>query len=134
MFIESWNAKDLDGLVGLLAEKVTARNPLTQKEIVVPKAAFRGSLQANMAMFPDLTMRVDRLIIQGEGVAIEEVEKSTYTPTGRFYVMPVACFMRVNPQGEIYEMHNYWDTATYFQQLDTDPASFMKAIYGTEKV
>jgi steroid delta-isomerase-like uncharacterized protein len=130
LFIETWNQKDLEGLVALLADPVNARNPLTQQEVTIPKANFRSALQNSMANFPDLTMRLDRLIVQGDGVAIEEMENATYAATQRTYLMPVASFIRVNPEGLICEIHNYWDTATYFQQLGMDAEAFSKVIYG----
>lgn len=133
-FIETWNHKDLDGLVALFAEQVVARNPIVGRAASIPKALFRTALQNNMQTFPDLTMRLDRLTCDGETVAIEELESATFTLTGRSYKMPVACFFRVNADGEITEMHNYWDTRTFFEQLGVDADTFMKTMYGSATI
>jgi steroid delta-isomerase-like uncharacterized protein len=131
MFIDAWNRKDLDGVSALLGEQVTVRNPMSKQETIISKAVFRSVLQKNMETFPDLQMRVDRLIADGEPVAIEELENATFTVTNQSYLMPVACFVKVNPGGLIIEMHNYWDTDTYFRQLRTDPEILSQTLYGS---
>lgn len=132
--IETWNHKDLDGLVALFAEQVEARNPIVGRVVSIPRDLFRTALQNNMQTFPDLNMRLDRLTADGESVAIEELESDTFTLTGRSYQMPVACFFRVNTDGEIIEMHNYWDTHTFFEQLGVDADTFMKRMYGLASI
>lgn len=130
LFFDAWNRKDLDGLVALLGAQVNGRNPLSGQENAIAKEDFRTILQKNLQAFPDLHMRVDRLISDGEIVAIEELETATLAFTNQSYEMPVACFFRVNSEGMIVEIHNYWDTKTYFQQIGTDPETLSQALYG----
>lgn len=74
-------------------------------------------------------MRLDRVIVNDDSVAVEELETAVLTATNRSYSMHVACFFRVNTEGLIVEIHNYWDTKTYFEQLETDPKALEKILY-----
>jgi steroid delta-isomerase-like uncharacterized protein len=131
LFFDAWNKKDIDGLMALLDSKVSGRNPLSGQERIITKEAFRTVLRRNMKSFPDLHMRVDRAVADGEIVAVEEFETATLTSANQSYEMPVACFFRVNADGLIVEIHNYWDTKTYFQQLATDPEALSRMLDGS---
>ena len=89
--------------------------------------------------FPDAKMEITTIVAHGDTVALEEVETGTFggplevatltiPPTNQSYEMYAACFFRVNAEGLIAEMRNYWDTRSYFQQLGIDPESFSKVM------
>lgn len=73
LFFDAWNKQDIDGLMALLNSKVSGRNPLSRQERVITKEAFRTVLRRNMKAFPDLHMRVDRTVTDGEVVASRRV-------------------------------------------------------------
>jgi limonene-1,2-epoxide hydrolase len=80
-------------------------------------------------------MAITKIIAHGDTVALEEVETATFKeplevatltvpPTNSSYELRVACFFRVNADRLIAEMRNYWDTRTFFQQLEIHLESF----------
>jgi steroid delta-isomerase-like uncharacterized protein len=101
----------------------------------VGKEGVRKGIEAYNKAFPDLEMAITKVVAQDDTVAVEEVETATFKeplevatltlpPTNRPYELRVACFFRVNADGLIAEMRNYWDTRTFFQQLGVDLESF----------
>jgi ketosteroid isomerase-like protein len=116
-FFQAWNTKDLDGLEGVLAPQVSGRNPLSDREVTLSREAMRNAIEHNMAVFPDLHMEIENIVCDHGVVAVEEIETATLAATGATYRMAVSCFLRVNAAGQITDMHNYWDTDTYFGQL-----------------
>ncbi len=116
-FFEAWNAKDVDGLAAVLAPQVSGRNPVFG-EVTLSREAMRNAIRQNMAVFPDLHMEIESMVCDGGVVAIEEIETATLAATGATYRMAVSCVLRVNADGQITDIHNYWDTDTYFRQLN----------------
>jgi steroid delta-isomerase-like uncharacterized protein len=100
-------------------------------------------MEAYNKAFPDLKMAITKIVAQDDTVVVEEVEIATFKeplevatltlpPTNRPYELRVACFFRVNAEGLIAEMRNYWDTRTFFQQLGIDLESlstFIKSVW-----
>jgi ketosteroid isomerase-like protein len=127
-FIQAWNNRDLDGLLAVLAPSVSGRNPLSPREADIPNEAAAMMVRRYMAAFPDLRMRVDAIVAAGAVVAVEETETATLSATGRSYTMPVSCFFTVGPEGQITRIHNYWDTGTYFEQLDATPQALTQIL------
>jgi steroid delta-isomerase-like uncharacterized protein len=137
-FFDQWNAYDVDGAVALLDSEVVASNPLVLQRRSGKEGARKGIAAYNKA-FPDLKMEITTIVAHGDTVAVEEVETATFKgpleaatlaipPTNKSYELRVACFFRVNAEGLIAEMRNYWDTRTFFQQLGIDLESFSKVM------
>jgi len=135
-FFDRWNKHDVDGAAALLDSEVVGSNPLAAQR-KIGKEGSRKGIEAFTKAFPDLKMEITKIVAQGDTVAVEEVETATFKgplevatltmpPTNRSYEMRVACFFKVNAKGLIAEMRNYWDTRSYFQQLEIDPESFSK--------
>jgi len=118
MFFRAWNTKNLDGLEAVLAPRVSGRNPLHPGEVTLTREAVRRAIEANMAAFPDLHMKIQNIFCDDGVVAVEEIETGTLAATKATYRMAVCCFLRVNAADQITDIHNYWDTDTYFQQLN----------------
>jgi steroid delta-isomerase-like uncharacterized protein len=137
-FFDCWNAYDVDGAVALLDPEVMASNPLVLQRKIGKESARKGIAAYNKA-FPDLNMKITTIFAHGDTVAVEEVETATFKgpfkiatltilPTNTSYELRVACFFRVNADGLIAEMRNYWDTRMFFEHLGIDPESFSKVI------
>ncbi|HXY87801.1 MAG TPA: nuclear transport factor 2 family protein [Candidatus Acidoferrales bacterium] len=137
-FFDRWNAYDVDGAVALLDSEVVASNPFALQR-KIGKEGVRKGIEAYNKAFPDLKMEITMIVAHGGIVALEEVETATFKgpfevatvtipPTNRSYELRVACFFRVNVEGLIAEMRNYWDTRVFFEQLGIDPESFSKVI------
>jgi|GEM_PF-1688274 len=126
-FIQAWNNKDLQGVSALLAAEVSGRNPLSS-EATLSRDTVCSAIERMMGAFPDLHMRVDTIIADGATVAVEEFETATLTATNASYAMPVALFITVNSTGQITRLHNYWDTQSYFTQLQTTPEAFAEIL------
>jgi len=135
-FFDRWNEHDFDGAVALLDSEVVGSNPLASQQ-KYGLEGFRKGIEAYDKAFPDLNMEITKIVTHGDTVAVEEVETATFKallevatltipPTNRPNEMRVACFFRVNAEGLIAEMRNYWDTRSYFQQLGIDFESFSK--------
>ena len=141
-FFDRWNKHDVDGAVALLDPKIVGSNPLVLQRTVGKEGARKG-IEAYNKAFPDLKMAITQIVVQGDTVALEEVETATFKeplevatlalpPTNRSYELRVACFFRVTAGGLIAEMRNYWDTRTFFQQLGIDLESlstFVKSVW-----
>lgn len=133
-FFDVYNKHDVDGAAALLKSEVVASNPLASQQTYRKEGVRKGMVALTKA-FPDLKMEITKIISHGDTVALEEVETGTFRgplegvtliipPTNRAYELHVACFFRINAEGLIAEMRNYWDTRSYFQQLGIDPGSF----------
>ena len=127
-FFEAGNERNLETLSGLVAPSLTVNNPLFGQGNVVSREVFKASLENMSKSFPNLNMRVDNVIAQGDTAVIEELETATLSANGRSYRMPVCVVMRINDQGQIYETHNYWDTRTLFEQLQIDFDTYSKIL------
>jgi steroid delta-isomerase-like uncharacterized protein len=127
-FFEAWNNKDLERLGTLLAPRVSGRNPLAPNEVTLTKESLYSAIGRMMDAFPDLHMRIDAIMSDGATVAVEEFETGTLAATNRSYTMPVSIFFKVNPAGQITQLHNYWDTQTYCSQLGTTPEALSQIL------
>ena len=133
---DRWNKGDVDGAAVLLESEVVISNPFVSQR-KIGKEGVRKGIEALTKAFPDLKMEITKIVAHGDTVALEEVETATFKcprevatvtipPTNRSYELCVACFFKVNTNGLIAEMRDYWDTRSYFQQLAIDPESFSK--------
>ena len=80
-------------------------------------------LDMTLAAFPDLEMRVDRWVVDGDIVVTQEVMVGTHkgpfaglAPTGVLVQLPIVHVTRVN-NGHIVERIAYHDTAGILRQL-----------------
>jgi steroid delta-isomerase-like uncharacterized protein len=80
-------------------------------------------MEMTLAAFPDLEMRVDRWVVQGDTVVTEEVMIGTHkgpfaglAPTGILVHLPMTHITRVDG-GRIVERIAYHDTAGILRQL-----------------
>jgi len=133
---DRWNKGDVDGAAALLESEVVISNSFVSQRKIAKEGVWEG-IEALTKAFPDLKMEITKIVAHGDTVALEEVETATFKcplevatvtipPTNRSYELRVACFFKVNTNGLIAEMRNYWDTRSYFQQLGIDPESFSK--------
>ena len=124
-FIEAWNAKNFGALAALLAPQLSGYSPLAGGQMMVAaKELVVGGIERAMAVFRDLHWEVEGVISGGDGVAVELIESATLIRTNTSYAMPFSGVFRVNPAGLITQFHSYWDTGTFFQQLDVSPETF----------
>jgi len=137
-FFDRWNKHDVDGAAALLESEVVVSNPFASQR-KIGKEGIRKGMAAPTKAFPDLNMKITKIVAHGDTVALEEVETATLRrplegatltipPTNRSYELRAACFYRVNAKGLIAEMRNYWDTRSYFQQLGIDLKSSSKVM------
>ena len=90
---------------------------------VMTLAGLARLLSDTVRAFPDLVMRVDRWVEQGDVVVTEEVMEGTHrgdfaglAPTGRAVRLPICHVTRV-VDGRIVERTAYHDTAGILRQL-----------------
>ena len=98
---------------------------------------FMMSMGAYARAFPDSHDKVTLLLGQDDCVACEYTETATFNgplqspagavpAKGRPYKMNVASFFRVNANGMITEMRNYFDRTTFMEQTGIDLVSMQK--------
>jgi predicted ester cyclase len=93
------------------------------------KTAFRERIAANLAMWPDAHLAIDRVVAEGDKVAVEWTLSGTNTaeiqmptggppipPTGKSVLLGVATVYEVRG-GLIASEHEYVDTGLLFSQL-----------------
>lgn len=90
---------------------------------VMTLAGLARLLTDTVTAFPDLQMRVERWVEQGDVIVTEEVMEGTHRgvfaglePTGRPVKLPICHVTRV-VDGRIVERHAYHDTAGILRQL-----------------
>lgn len=134
-FWEFGNKHDLDGLFKLIAPEIKSdyfSGPVNGKEF------FVRAMTAYARAFPDSHDEIRSLIVQNDAVGCEYVETATFKgpletqagliqPTGRRYSMPVSSFFRVNGNGLITEMRNYFNMSLFLQQTGLDLSTLGKA-------
>jgi ketosteroid isomerase-like protein len=124
-FVEAWNAKDFGALAALLAPQLSGHSPLAGGQMMVAaKELVVGGVERAMSVFRDLHWEVKGVISGGDGVAVEMIESATLIRTNTSYAMPFSGVFRVNADGLITQFHSYWDTGTFFQQLDVSLETF----------
>ena len=125
LFEEQCNAEGLEGYAALLAPDVEAGMgdlTATGRDAVV--RAFAGTKQA----FPDLRVTFAHVVISGDEVAAELVERGTHTrdlvlpdrtipATGRRIELRTATFFRYGEDGRIRSVRDYVDRAAFREQL-----------------
>lgn len=119
-----------------LQDTINAHDPLGGRDLFAPDAqlvaatgrvltlATLGRLLVDtLAAFPDLNVRVERWVVDGEVVVTEEVMEGTHqgefaglAPTGKHVELRLCHVARV-VDGRIVERHAYHDTAGILRQL-----------------
>jgi len=117
---ETLNAHDIDGGRKLYAEDAYLV-PATGRQMDLD--GLCQMLEMSMAAFPDLEMRVNRWVVDGDTVVTEEVMVGTHkgpfaglAPTGVVVQLPMTHITRVD-NGVIVERIAYHDTAGILRQL-----------------
>ncbi len=129
--ISLYNAGDVEGFANLHAVDAVLVTPTGTAE---GRDAIRRYWTRIRAAFPDLTLRLDLVIEQGETVVSEWTETGTNTgplvlpdgrerpPTGRRIEHRGMEVARVR-DGKIVEYHMYWDRMAMLEQLGRLPAA-----------
>ncbi len=123
---EAWNARDFDGLAGLMAD---------DGEIVLVGSgtSFRGPDGARefarmwADAFPDGKVHVEKAIAQGENVAVTYTGRGTHTgtlrspsgevpATGRSVTLELCDVIEISA-GKITSLHSYFDSASLLTQV-----------------
>ena len=123
-------------MVERLNDTINARDPSRARDLFAPDAhlvtatgrrlnlAGMGQLlQGTSSAFPDMQVRVERWVVDGEIVVTEEVMEGTHqgefaglSPTGRRIRLPMCHVTRV-VDGRIVERTAYHDSAGILRQL-----------------
>jgi ketosteroid isomerase-like protein len=128
-FVEAWNAKNFEALAALLAPEMSGYSPLAGGVMMVaPKELVVGGIERAMSVFRDLHWEVKGVIAGDGGVAVELIESATLIRTNTSYAMPFSGVFRVNPAGLITQFHSYWDSGTFFQQLEISHEEFAQIL------
>jgi predicted ester cyclase len=124
-----YNAGDVEGLVNLYTENATRVTPSGTFE---GRAAIHEAASREKAAFPDRTMTVEVLVVQGDTLAAEWTFVGTHTgplvmpdgtelpPTGKrieFKGMELAQLR----DGKVVVHHEYWDNMAVAGQLGVLP-------------
>lgn len=124
---DSFNTQDWDRFVNLHAESVVVKSPNLDKPIRGREALLEFA-KGYYATFPDLSMKIERMIGQGDWVVTEELVTGTNTgpltsptgeeipPTNKPIRMNQAFVFRVD-NGFVQEVHIYFDQMGMMTQL-----------------
>lgn len=131
---DAYNEHNLEALLAFYDEEVLIRFP-TDPEPARGKEHLRKRWTMLFSkVIPDIHEEHLSTIIQGNLVACEVIESGTFTipaelaaqmnvpAMSRPYMMPIGSFFQLNAKGLIAEVHSYWDTGTFSQQLGIDIA------------
>jgi len=124
-FERACNADGLEEYAAMLAPDVEARmGDLTS----VGREAVVRTFATTKNAFPDLVVTFTHVVISGNEVAAELVERGTHTAalalptgsiaaTGRRMELKTAAFVRFGDDGLIRSIHDYIDRAAFREQL-----------------
>lgn len=117
---DSINRHDPVGGRELFADDVRI---VTATARVITLAGLGRMLADSLAAFPDMSVRIERWVEQGDTVVTEEVMEGTHSgpfaglaPTGRAVRLPICHITRV-VDGRIVERITYHDSAGILRQL-----------------
>jgi ketosteroid isomerase-like protein len=82
-FVERINAHDVDGILDLMAEDYRFIN--SAGDTFRGKAFMRATWRAHFAQYPDFQIRIDRVIADGQGVAVFGLAQGTYARNGEMF-------------------------------------------------
>jgi steroid delta-isomerase-like uncharacterized protein len=118
----AWSTQDAPLFLGLFADDALYCDVALDK-------AFRGRdpimafFQGTFATFPDFRMQIVHCAVTGEAAAGEWVMSGTFLgesfgvpPTGKSFRVHGCCYMRLL-DGRIIEHRDYWNPATFDQQV-----------------
>lgn len=118
-FIAAIEAKNLETALALVADDVSYENvPMTP---ISGKAAVRAALDRFLGSAAQVEWIVSRQLESGNVVANERVDR--FQIGNGWLEMPVAGFFEVTPDGLISLWRDYFDLATYTQQMAALSAS-----------
>ena len=112
-FIAAVEAKDVDAAVALLTDDVSYENvPVTP---VVGKEAVRSTLEGFLGPARAVDWPVLREVVVGNVVVNERLDR--FEIGNGWLELPVAGFFEVTDDGRISRWRDYFDMATYMNQL-----------------
>jgi steroid delta-isomerase-like uncharacterized protein len=119
--ITALNERDLDRFFSLHTADTTSHEVFFPEPL--PRDAFRAFLEEFLAAYPDARIRTERMIAEGNTVAVENVLTATFAgpfrgapPTGRSYVAREAVFFEL-VGGQIHAARIYLDQKSIEAQL-----------------
>lgn len=128
----AYNEHDLEALLSFYDEEVIIRFPTDPQPARGKEQLRHRWTMLFTKVIPDIREALLSTIIQGDLVACETIESGTVTIPSEIatqmnvpavsqpYVIYVGSFFRFNAQGLIAEVHAYWDTSTFSQQIGID--------------
>lgn len=130
-YLDAWNDRDVDGVVGFLGEDVVLADLPLGDEVQGVDAARAFVARIMSAYSSDFRRRLGRLVVDdGETYAFEFTETGTndlaapgsrFPATGRAFELAVVSIGRVRA-GRIVEHRDYWDLTSYLRQVGLLPA------------
>ncbi|MGY1785552.1 ester cyclase [Geodermatophilus sp. SYSU D00698] len=125
LFEQACNAEGLEAYAALLAADVRSR---TGDVTVTGRDAVVRFMTAVRTTFPDFSVTFTHVLVSGDEVAAEIVERGTHRgplvlpdrtvpPTGRRVEWQAATFFRYGEDGLIRVIRDYLDTAALLRQL-----------------
>lgn len=120
-FLKALEAKDLDRMLGFMADDVHVHNlPI---EPTIGRAAFRESTEAFMGSLKPAEMEIEIFSILADGKGYVVTERSdNFLVGGRWIKLPVAGAFEI-VEGKIRKWREYFDMATFDKQMAVSVAA-----------
>jgi hypothetical protein len=128
----AYNGHDLDAILTFMDEDVIIRFP-TDPHPAQGKEQLRQRWTLMFTkVIPDISEEILTTVVQNNLAACEVIERGTFnlppeaastiniSSFSRPYMMHLASLFRFNAKGLIEEIHSYWDTGTFSQQIGLD--------------
>ncbi|MGE0354142.1 MAG: ester cyclase [Gemmatimonadales bacterium] len=126
-FVEATNAADWDGLTALVSEDLVRHSAATPGPPITSRDGFIELQKAFLQSFPDQKATVQRMVAEGDLVAVLATYTGTQTgpmgdlpATGTRVEAPFLGMLRIQ-DGRIVEMWVEWDNMAMMKQLGVTP-------------
>lgn len=124
-FIDRINDHDVEGIVAMLSDDYHFVNSAGDK--FAGHEFMRETWQSQFALHPDFRIRVDRVIANGEGVAVFGWSEGTYAPDGVMrdenrWEVPAA-FLGIAHNGRMTHWEVYSDASIVFDLMKSRNAA-----------
>ena len=127
LYEECFNRGDLGLVDEIVSESFVSSTP-NPGGLPSDREGFKQTVTLLRSGFPDLTMTVDDIVVEGEMVAVRVTARGTHKnefmgipPTGKHVTMMGMDFMRFE-NGKVTERWGQWDQLGMMQQLGVIPA------------
>jgi steroid delta-isomerase-like uncharacterized protein len=118
----AWSTQDTLLFMGLFAENAEYCDVALNK-VFRGREAIKTFFEGTFVTFPDFGMHVGHCAVTVDAAAGEWVMSGTFLgesfgvpPSGKAFRVPGCCFMRL-VDGQIVEHRDYWNPATFDQQV-----------------